>query len=459
MIQKSQQSGFLLVSLLIVTFFIVITGVVTSQVALNNLRAATVEHSRLNAQLAADAALDFSVYTINQDHDWEGTLSETPSEVTIFEDADTKVTYESEVIDDADPYVKYIEVTGRTYSPKTSPDPRVERKYEIKLRGVGGGSFSVVTGVGGLVMSNNAKIVGGNVFVNGEISMSNSAQIGLTTDPVDVKAAHANCPSPANGTYPRLCASGEDGQPISISGSAHIYGEVMANNQTSGSGMTDPGLVAGSVAVGNLPSHDRDAQKSAVANNQTGAAAGCSSGTKTWPANLKITGNVTISNTCKVTVQGDVWITGRLNLSNSAELIVDNSLINPPVLMIDASGGLGMSNSSILRSNNQATPVGFRVITYWSQASCQPDCADVTGTDLYNSRNTTTISLSNSASGPNTEFYARWSRVSINNSGNLGALVGQTVQLTNSATVTFGTTVTSVGGISAWVIDSYKRTF
>jgi hypothetical protein len=83
----------------------------------------------------------------------------------------------------------------------------------------------------------------------------------------------------------------------------------------------------------------------------------------------------------------------------------------------------------------------------------------VTGTDLYNGRNTTTIQLSNNAEGPNTEFYARWSRVQLSNGGNIGALVGQTVELNNSAAVTFGTEVSGVSGVVGWVIDSYKRDF
>jgi hypothetical protein len=208
-----------------------------------------------------------------------------------------------------------------------------------------------------------------------------------------------------------------------------------------------------------LPAHDRDAQVAAVASTQSASAASCSSGTKTWPANLKINGNVDVSNSCRVTVEGDVWITGTLNVSNSAQIIVSNSLSNPPAIMIDGSGGLSISNNALLKSNSNVTPVGFRMITYWSTASCSPNCPNVTGMDLYNSRNSTTISINNSAAGPQTEFYARWSRVSVSNGGNVGALVGQTVELSNSGTITFGTSVTGVGGVSAWIVDSYKRTF
>lgn len=451
-----QNKGFILPMLLAVTVFIVLAGVATMQVSLNNLRAAKTEYYRANVQFAADAGLDSAIRSLNDDQNWTGS----GGEVTLLDNGDLKTTYDTTITDDAtDSFKKYLNVTAKTYSPSTSGTPKVERKYEIQLRGVGGGSFSIVTGVGGLYMSNNSKIVGGNVFVNGEIRMANSAQIGLTTNPVNVKAAHQNCPVAGGVSYPQVCAPNENGEPISMSTAARIYGEVQATNQVTGTNMSNPGLVTGSPAPADLPTYDRDAQKAAVATTVTGASAGCNNGTKTWAANTKITDDVTVRGTCKVTVQGNVWVTGTLAMSNSAELIVANGLAAQPVIMIDGSAGLDMRNAALLRSSTDATPQGFRMITFWSAASCSPDCGNVNGSDLYNSRNTTTIQLDNSASGPQTEFYARWTRVNIVNSGNVGALVGQTVQLSNSGAITFGTNVTGVTDVSAWVVKSYKRTF
>lgn len=449
-----QSRGFVLLSILLTTMFVLVAGVATAQLATNNYRASRIEHYRVDTQFAADAGIDSAVREINVDGDWTGT----GSEVTLHDTGALRTTYQTTVTDDTDPLKKYITVVARAYTPSTSTTPQVERTYQVSLRGVSSGNFSVVTGVGGLVMTNNSKIIGGNVYVNGAITMSNSAAIGLSTAPVEVKVAHQNCPSPADATYPRVCGSGESGQPISMTNNSHIYGAVTATNQTNDFGkMSNTGLVpGGSVAPGDLPTHDRNAQKAAVATTITNTTASCSSGTKTWAANTKITGNVSVSNSCKVTVQGDVWITGRLTLSNSAELIVANGLSAMPVVMVDGSGtAVSASNNTLFKSNSGS--IGFRVITYWSDSSCTPDCADVTGSDLYDSRNDTTIQLSNGSQGPNTEFYARWSQVEISNGGNIGALVGQTVRLTNSAAVTFGTTVSGTGGIAGWVIDSYKR--
>lgn len=451
--QTSKETGFILLTLLITTTFIMMIGVVTLQLISSNLSKAKNEQYLVSAQLAADAGLDDAVRQLNNDFSWAGT----GSEQTLYDSGNThRTTYQTWVNAGSDDLQKFISVTAKTYAPASSTNAKFTRNFTVEMRGVTAGNYSVVTGVGGLVMSNSSKIVGGNVYVNGSITMSNSAQIGLTTNPVNVKAAHQNCPVPAGATYPQVCGASENGQPINFSNTAKIYGEVQATNQTDGSSMSLPGLVAGSPPPAALPSHDRTAQVGNVVSTYTGNFT-CNSGSHSWPANYKINGDVTIKNTCEVTVNGDVWITGKLTMENSGKLIVSNTVgATQPVIMVDGQNVV-LKNSAVLQSNSQST--GFRVITYWSKAGCSPGCANVTGASLYDSRDETTIELDNSASGPNTEFYARWTQITIANSGNIGALVGQTIQLKNSGAITFGTSINGVGGIEAYVIKSYKRTF
>jgi hypothetical protein len=209
------------------------------------------------------------------------------------------------------------------------------------------------------------------------------------------------------------------------------------------------------VAPQALPTYDRAAQKAAVANNLTGGAASCSgSETKTWPANTKITGNVSLTNKCKVTVQGNVWITGSLSLHNQSQMIVADSLGSTiPNIMVDGADGASFLESSGLVSN--ASNTGFEIFTFYSKASCSPDCTSVTGTDLANSRSVTTIDLNNSGNEPNSIFYAYWSQVQIAQSGQIGAVIGQTVQLTNTGTITFGVSAGTTS--TTWVITGYRR--
>jgi hypothetical protein len=430
--------------ILIITYYM--------QLTVNNYKLGRKDQLRTQAQLGADAGIDYALQQVNSVSGWAGTA--TPTEIQ--NDGKVRVTYEV-IATDNNADSKTLTAIGRSYSPTTHTTPDSAVKIKVDLRAVKSGYYSIVTGVGGLYLSNSAKIVGGDVLVNGEINLTNSSQIGLTTNPVNVQVAHQTCPNPANNTYPRLCSPNENGQPINIQNTAHIYGTVKANNQTNGAGMTNPGLTASSgVPAQPLPSHDRAGQVAAVATTVTSAAAGCSSGTKTWAANTKITGDVSISGTCQVTVNGNVWITGSLTVKNSAKLIVSNTLTTTqPTLMIDGNIA-SFSNSAELKSNSNST--GFEIVTYKSNASCSPTCSDVTGTDLYNSRNLVTISLDNNTSAPNTIFYARWSRVQINNAGLIGALIGQTIELKNSGTISFGTSVPGVGN-TYWVIDGYRRSF
>ncbi len=427
-------------------------GIISLQLITSNLKSAKNERYLVNAQLAADAGIDESVRQINLNQNWTGT----GTEQTLYSPGGFKTTYSSVVTNGADVTQKFIDVTAKTFAPSTSTTPKYTRKYTVELRGVSSGDYSVVTGVGGLIMTNSAKIVGGNVYVNGKIDMTNSAQIGLSTSPVSVKAAHQSCPVPATAAYPRTCGTNENGQPIRMVNNSKIYGEVQATNQTSGPNMFNPGLVAGSPPPVAIPDYDRAAQIAAVSSTFNGNI-NCYTGTMVWPANYRITGNVDINNSCQVTVNGNVWIGGNLNLSNSAKIIVSNTNgLTKPVMMIDGQQA-NFSNNTALQSNSQGT--GFRVITFWSTAACSPNCSNVTGSDLFNSSTRTTINLTNSSSAPQTEFFARWTQVDVNNAGNIGALVGQTVKMSNSGAVTFGSTVTGAGGISAWVVKSYKRSF
>lgn len=458
MTNHNPHSGSALVSMIVIIPVLILIVAAYMNLTVSSFKVARTDQFRTHAQLATDSGLDLALQEINLDNNWSGT----GAEIELHNDGKVRSTYQvTATTIDADN--KTILSVGRTYSPVSSSTPESTIQINVYLRPVTSGEYSVVSGVGGLVMSNSAKILGGDVFINGRVTLSNSAQIGLTTNPVSLSVAHQSCPSPATASYPLVCNSGVNGQPITINNTAKIYGVVKANNQTNGANMSLPGLQTPNclmpstgincITPAPLPTHDRAAQVAAVTTNITGAAASCSSGTRTYAANTRITGNVSISNSCRVTVNGNVWITGSLEVNNSAEMIVSNTLgAAKPVVIVDGATA-EFKQSSILRSNSSGS--GFQIITYRSSAGCSPDCAAVTGVDLFNSQDITTISLDNSTTAANTIFYARWSKVLVNNSGQIGALIGQTVQLTNSGTITFGTSVGA--GTVFWVIDGYRR--
>ena len=444
-----QERGSILLVFLLTMPFLILISIYYMHLSLTSYQVSRFDQFHTEAQLAADAGADYAVEQISQNNNWAGTAGQ----VQLHSDSKLRTTYQATVSGDST--AKVVAVVGRTYFPASSATPNRSVSIYVDLRPVAGGNYSIVAGAGGLYMSNNSKVVGGSVFINGELVMSNSSQIGLAILPVDVQVADQICPTPANATYPRICNSGENGQPISISNPAHIYGKVTATNQTDGSRMSNPGLVSGSVLPQALPTYDRAAQKAAVTTTITGAAASCSGvQSLVWQANTKITGNVTISIGCHVTIKGDVWITGNLSLLNTSQLIVSNSVNGTrPNIMVDGSAGVTFTQASSVLSNLSGTGVEF--YTFYSTAPCSPDCTTVTGTDLANSRALTTISLNNSASAAASIFYAYWSQVQLGNSGQIGAVIGQTISMSNSSAITFG--ASSGTSTTVWVVKGYRR--
>ncbi|MBI1857104.1 hypothetical protein HYS01_02420 [Candidatus Saccharibacteria bacterium] len=451
--------------LLFTIFFITLLITTVTSISLTTSNLAARDTYRVSAQLAADAGLDEGLNNLNTTAGWTGS----GTEITLLDTGTIKTTYQTTLANGATPDRKILAVTAKTYSPSTASTPKITRKYEVDVQAVtsGTGPSSVVTGVGGLILGNNAKITGGDVVVNGTITVNNNAQIGLASTPesnaVNIRVAHTNCPSPADSTYPRVCAAGENGQPITIGSNGKIYADVRATNQTTGTNMFNPGLVPNqTVPPTTLPSYDREAQKSAVTTTLSPADSSIACGnnqTKTWPANLKITGDVILGNNCTVNLSGNVWIAGKMIYGNNSKTIVPASAgTTPPVIMIDGFGGLIVGNNGKVQTNSSGTGIYF--ITYWSVGSCSPDCADVTGTDLKLSQIVPTISLLNNGSAPGSILYARWSQVMVVNNGAIGAVAGQSIWLGNNAVINFTASVPGSDNLKVtWVKRGYMRVF
>jgi Tfp pilus assembly protein PilX len=458
--RQNKQSGFILPILLITGVMIVLMILAISSETVTNHSVAIHNLYAVDAQMAADAGLDAAMNKMNTTTSWTGT----GGDVTLMNSGNIKTTYNVIVTDSADPTVKTLTVTAKTYFPSSAATPKVTRKYLMDIEAVvsGNGPSSVSSGVGGLILNGNSKISGGDVVVDGKITMANNSQIGLSTNPVNVRVADQVCPLIADSTYPQVCPAGSP-QPISMGGQALIYGNVQATNQTSGTNMFNPGLVAGSPTPVGLPSFDRTAFKNAVTASGatlTGSAAStCSGGIVTWPANVKITGTVAPPNNCTIKINGNVWITGGLSLGNGQKLAVQAGVgTTIPNIVVDGSTGVNIQNNSNVITNGSGT--GVEILTFWSAASCSPDCTSVTGTDLYSSQSTATITLGNNGGAQNSVLYAYWSKATLSNNGALGAVAGQTVELGNNAVISFTSSVPgSDNRITTWVKRGYMRVY
>jgi hypothetical protein len=456
-----ENGGFILPVLLItgVAIVFMITAISSASVTNNNISSRG--SYAVNSQLAADAGLDDAMNKMNTISSWAGT----GGQITLLNDTvrNVKTTYEVSVAT-TDSTHKTLTVTARTFSPTTATTPKTIRKYDMDIQAVtsgGTGPSSVVSGVGGLSLNNNAKISGGDVVVNGTVSMNNNSQIGLSTNPVNIRVAHQSCPQPADSTYPQVCGAG-NGQPITMSNNAKIYGDVRANNQTTSTNMSNPGLTVGNtVTPVSLPVYDRSTFTVATTKNATDSAIACpnNNGTVTWPANVKIIGDINMGNNCTINISGNVWITGSLSTGNQGNIKVANSVgTTAPVFMVDGQNGFTLQNNGKITPNASGT--GIEMHTFWSNSACSPTCSNVTGTALYNSQNTVTIDLGNNGTASNSVFIAQWTKVRVSNNGALGAVGGQTIELSNQAVINFTASVPgSDNRITTWVKRGYMRVY
>ncbi len=457
--------GFIMPVLLFTVSFIATMLALVGSLSLSTYNLASRESYKVNAQLAADAGLDVGIEKFNLDNNWTGT----GSEVTLLDTTRLRTTYHTSILAGTSDDRKIVSVIARSYSPGSATTPKITRRYEVDINAVTfpNGPPSVISGVGGLILNNNAKITGGDVVVNGTITVGGLAQIGLSTTPVanavNIRVAHTNCPTPVNATYPSVCGPGENGQPITINNNGVIYADVRATNQTNGTSMSNPGLVPNqTISPTILPDYDRDGQKAAVTQTlpATDSIIACgNNATKTWPANIKITGNIVLGNNCTITLSGNVWLTGNLIFGNQAIIKVADSLGSTrPVMMIDGSAGIIINNNGVVQPNNIGTGAYF--ISYWSAGTCSPDCSNVTGTDLKASQDFVTVDLQNNGSAPASILYARWSRSRVSNNGGIGAVAGQSIELGNNAVINFTASVPGSSNFTGtWVMRGYMRVY
>ncbi len=449
--RKRLSSGFIVPTMVLIMVILTITAISLSTFAINHLNSVKTDFLGNSALLVAEAGAEQSLYQLNLNNSFTGY----PTEQQFFSNTTQgRGTYQTQVIAGNIGNEKFIISTGRVYRRSSDSTPIETRKVKLTVVGTTANTYGVQTGPGGLLMSSSATIANGAVFVDGTLTMINSSRIGSVNSPVNVDAAFESCPPGGGASFPKVCSAG---QPITLGNTSHIYGAVRATNQTNGANMSNTGLVPNSiVAPVGLPSYDRQAQVNAVTTTLTGSSASCGNkDTRTWQANTKITGNVTISQNCVVTILGNIWITGNFSLSNSSRLKVADSITSLPTIMVDGSAGATLSQSSAILANNSS--LGAQIITFYSKASCSPDCATVTGSDLFNSRNVVTLSIGNSGLAAGSFFYARWSEIDVSQSGSIGGVLGQTVNLNNTGNISFGSNLSS--GQSIWSIKNYQQVF
>jgi hypothetical protein len=98
---------------------------------------------------------------------------------------------------------------------------------------------------------------------------------------------------------------------------------------------------------------------------------------------------------------------------------------------------------------------GIEFISFDSAASCGATCTSLSGNDLYNSSQLTTVNIGGAVSLPGMIFQAYWGELVLGGSGHIGAVAAQTINMSGAGTIVFGTTLSS--GTSTWTITSYQQ--
>ncbi len=463
------ESGIILVGVLIVTAFFMVTSLALAEFGVSHYQSARKTLIATSAINAAEAGADAFMYGINAATDYQGTNNApvgatnsctgyTPAPVTFVNNSvQGKVTYESCVKNGTISGEKIVYTTGKVYLPSTSSTAKVTRKLRLVINQALTPSFTVMSGPGGLNLSNNVRITAGPVYVGGKLTLAPNATIGSIGTPVPTYVADLACPSPATSAYPMACTSGNS---IAIGNNAHIYGDVHPlNNADNPSRLTNGGIIDHTVPSISLPSADHGTLTAGLPNSGGMAAQVCSGGAMHLSGHYTGSSSTTLSgaNNCTIYLDANVWLDGNLALGNNTTLRPGNSVTSPVNLIIDGSTGFTSGNNSFVTAN--PTGVGFNMYTFWSaDASCRPNCSNITGTALSTSQQLTTINLSNNVSGAaNIYFYARWTKLVLGNNATVGQLIGQTIDLNNNGDIQFSSS--SGGTPNGWDVRYYEQIY
>jgi hypothetical protein len=488
----NRSEGMILVTIIVAATAFFIIGLSLISATTGNLIATKNNSYATNALLVAEAGVEQSIQQLNSNDSFSGY----PTEQIFFNNViQGRGTYKTVIANSAsDPNAKVITSTGTVYryDGTKQVSSRIVKVTTVGTAsggsysdggltnnsggsstppgsdtgGVPSGIYSVEAGAGGLIMGGGASITNTDVYINGPITMTGAAKIGTYNQPVNLYDANQACPtgSSPGPTYPQVCTSG---QPISLDWGTNIYGTVCATGQTykgpygnniqGGNG--GKGLLSNCTApVNPLPTYSRSDQISQVTTTGSGTDNNyvCNNWPfdRTWPANLKLTGNVYIGSSCHLVIKGNVYITGNLTLDGAAKIIVDNSAGNTrPVIVVD--GKITVGGAAQLISNSSGT--GFVFISYKSNASCGSACTSLSGNELKSSALYETVHIGGAANLAGMIFYAYWGQLTVDGGGNVGAALGQSINMNGAGTITFGTVLSA--GAKTWTISSYQQKY
>lgn len=448
------ERGVVFMTVLFVGLLLTFIGLSLVDVALVQMKRTNENVYISNALLAAEAGIERTIYLFNETGPSSGIAS-----TEYYNDPDQgSATYETAVSAGSIEGERIIVSTGRAYNKNGALIK--ERKIKVTTVGTQSLSPNVYAGAGGLILSGNVNISNTDIYVEGFINLSNaSASIGSPSDNLrNIEARNVWCL--VSGSYPEPCPSGT--QPITLNNNAKIYGHVCANGQTTSTNIFTLDTGCAVLPRPNPYTYDRDAHIASMDPSRSYApthnSVACGNGDNTnWLDGTTITGSITInSNSCDLTISGNVYIQGNLDLSKGTVRIADG-LATRPVIVVD--GLITTRNNMAIIANDQN--IGGRFISY----KCKNDsgvavngCTSLNDMALYHSRDNVTVDAKSSDGAIGSIMQSYWGKIDIAASGTIASAIGQTVELSGNGAVVFGDNLASETQ-STWTIRSYQYDF
>jgi len=283
--------------------------------------------------------------------------------------------------------------------------------------------YGIQIGTGGFSLSNNAG-VNGNIYSNSTISGSNGSFItGSASAVTSISGVTIGTGTTGDANAPSVTNSTVRGTLYCKTGSG--------NNKSCNTSATNP-------VVQSLPINDTqitDWKSDAAAGGTIGSQS--LSGTANVLGPVKINGNLTLSNSAKLTMTGTVWVTGNVTLSNGADVVLDASYGAQDGMMI-VDGTTTLSNNSTFEGSGNANSYVMILSTNTTSSA---------------------IILSNNAGAA--ILYAPYGTVNVSNNAGITQVTAKTVSLQNNAIIDYDQGVIdaafSSGPSGGFEINSWKE--
>lgn len=200
----NQQSGSILVSILVIMIFLTMTVMSLAVVSESNITRASQRIYLLQAQYAAESGADAVVAYLNSS---AGAYADSGTEKELFTYAPTyRATYQATVSDTADANKKTISTIGRVYQPSTATTPKFTYKLNVSLERSSMAFTSSIVSRNSVEIASSVKaVIAKSLFVN-EYLKANKNTNDVMIDDLTVAGKYpdgGNCSLAGSGNLER----------------------------------------------------------------------------------------------------------------------------------------------------------------------------------------------------------------------------------------------------------------